>query len=268
MAGKVILEDLQGKVALITGGTRGIGRAISAALAEAGCDVVMHVRRVTDDIAGFADALGERFGVKTTLVTGDFLNPGDIEAMFLQLDRATDRLDILINNAGFETADPIEEIPFAGWQDILQVNLNAPFQCGQEAARRMKLRGSGVIINISSIHDTIPRKGLASYCVAKAGLRMLGHCAALEWAEYGIRVINVCPGAIETDMNREAIEEFGREQFEHWIPAGRLGNTDDVGGVVRFLCSDASAYITGTDIYIDGGYMKNLVRYDGRSGRS
>jgi NAD(P)-dependent dehydrogenase (short-subunit alcohol dehydrogenase family) len=128
--------------------------------------------------------------------------------------------------------------------------------------------GGGVIINISSIHDSVPRKGLAQYCAAKAGLKMLGHCTALEWAEYGIRVVNVSPGAIETDMNREAIDTFGRDRFENWIPAGRLGVTGDVADLVRFLCSNAGSYITATDIYVDGGYMRNLVRYDDRPGRS
>src|SRR5690606_9373347 len=103
------------------------------------------------------------------------------------------RLDILINNAGFETNYAAEDMPFEAWQAVLQVNLTAPFQASQEAARRMKTAGGGVIINISSIHDSVPRKGLAHYCAAKAGLKMLGHCTALEWAEFGIRVVNVSP---------------------------------------------------------------------------
>ena len=130
----------------------------------------------------------------------------------------------------------------------------------------MKPRG-GVIINISSIHDDVARKGLAHYVTAKAGLKMLGRSLALEWAEYGIRVVTVSPGAIETDMNREAIESFGRDHFEQWIPAGRLGVVADVSEAVAFLCSDKASYITGTELVIDGGYMRNLVRYDDRPGR-
>jgi glucose 1-dehydrogenase len=263
-----MLEDLKGKTALVTGGARGIGRAISMSLAEAGCHVIVHTRRVSAETAVFADELSVRSGVACDAVAADFRAPGDVAPMFEAIDQLGLGLDILVNNAGFETTFAAEDMPFEAWEAVLQVNLNAPFQCSQQAARRMKAQGSGgVIINISSIHDTVPRKGLSHYCASKAALKMLGHCTALEWAEYGIRVVNVAPGAIETDMNREAIDNFGRDKFEHWIPAGRVGNTGDVAGMVRFLCSADTGYVTGTDIYIDGGYMRNLVRYDDRPGR-
>jgi len=263
-----MLEDLKGKTALVTGGARGIGRAISSSLAEAGCHVIAHTRRLTPEVEAFVADLSVRHGTNCHAVAADFLEPAEIAPMFAALDAVAPRLDILVNNAGFETTFAAEEMPFEAWQAVLQVNLNAPFQCSQEAARRMKAQGTGgVVVNISSIHDTVPRKGLSHYCASKAALRMLGHCTALEWAEYGIRVVNVSPGAIETDMNREAIDNFGRDKFEHWIPAGRVGNTGDVAGLVTFLCSDAGGYVTATDIYVDGGYMRNLVRYDDRPGR-
>ncbi|KVS70065.1 SDR family NAD(P)-dependent oxidoreductase [Burkholderia cepacia] len=260
-------DSLRGRVALVTGGGRGIGLAICRSLADAGCNLIIHGRERREQLDELAAVLTEQHGVACSTVVADFLNPTDIAAMFREIDGVAPHLDILINNAGFETTHAAEDMPLDAWQAVLQVNLNAPFQCSQEAARRMIRRRTGVIINISSIHDTVGRKGLSHYCTAKAGLRMLGRCMALEWAEYGIRVVNVCPGAIETDMNREAIQVFGREKFEHWIPAGRLGNPADVAGMVAFLCSDASGYVTGTDIYVDGGYMQNLVRYDDRPGR-
>lgn len=264
-----MLDDLKGKTALVTGGGRGIGAAISDSLAAAGCHVFLHGREATPVLAALAGELSARHGLSCHAVGADFLYPASIAPMFAAIDALSPRLDILVNNAGFETTFAAEDMPFEAWEAVLQVNLHAPFLCSQQAARRMKAEGrGGVIINISSIHDTVPRKGLSHYCASKAALRMLGHCSALEWAEYGIRVVNVAPGAIETDMNREAIETFGRDKFEGWIPAGRIGHTDDVASMVAFLCSSASGYVTGTDITIDGGYMRNLVRYDDRPGRS
>ncbi|MGO4839567.1 SDR family NAD(P)-dependent oxidoreductase, partial [Rhizobiaceae sp. 2RAB30] len=141
--------------------------------------------------------------------------------------------------------------------------LTAPFRCAQLAQPRMRQRGGGVIVNISSIHDEVARKGFAHYSVAKAGLKMLGRSAALEWAEFGIRVVTISPGAIETDINRAVIEDIGRDSFREWIPLG-LGAPMDVARLVSFVCSDDARYITGTELYVDGGYSRNLVRYDGR----
>lgn len=261
------ISNLKGKTALITGGARGIGRAISESLAEAGCNLIIHSQSASQEVNAFADYLRNERGIRVQLVNANFRQPEQIDLMFATIRENALDLDVLVNNAGFENSFAAEEMPLDDWTAVLQVNLTAPFRCSQEAAKLMKVRGGGVIINISSIHDSIPRKGLAHYCAAKAGLKMLGHCTALEWAEYGIRVINVSPGAIETDMNREAIETFGRDKFESWIPSARLGSTRDVAATVRFLCSDDAGYITATDIYVDGGYMRNLVRYDDRPNR-
>ena len=184
-----------------------------------------------------------------------------------EYDRGFERLDILVNNAGYETTSAAEDLPEVELRGVIEVNLVAPFLLAQQAARRMKASGGGVVINLSSIHGQMPRKGLAHYAASKAGLHMLTRSLALEWAEYGIRVVTVSPGAIETDMNRDAIEHFGRAHFEEWIPAGRVGNTADVAEAVAFLCSDRAGYVTGTELVIDGGYLQNLVRYDDRPGR-
>jgi len=125
-----------------------------------------------------------------------------------------------------------------------------------------------VIINVSSIHGTVPRKGFASYCAAKAGLNMLTKATALELAEYNVRAITVSPGAIETDMNREEIASIGADRFGEWIPLGRVGNAGDVSGLVAFLCGPQGTYITGTNIYADGGYMQSLIQYDPRPPRA
>jgi len=124
-----------------------------------------------------------------------------------------------------------------------------------------------VIINISSIHDVVPRKGLAHYCSAKAGLKMLSKCLSIELIDKNIRVVSVAPGAIETEMNRKEIAEFGVEKFEKWIPAGKIGNVSDISKSVVFLASDMASYMHGADIYIDGGYMNSTIPYDPRPPR-
>ena len=132
---------------------------------------------------------------------------------------------------------------------------------------RMEVSGGGVIVNISSIHDVVPRKGLAHYCAAKAGLKMLSKCLSLELAENNVRVVSIAPGAITTEMNKEEIEKFGKEKFENWIPQGRIGNVGDVAHTVAFMASELGDYINGSDIYIDGAYMNNTIQYDPRPPR-
>ena len=259
-------RPLSGRMALVTGSGRGIGLGIAQVLARDGCSVALHGRAVTPELAERAAALAAEHGVQCVALAGDLSVAGAAETLLAAYDRAFSAMDILVNNAGYENAHAAEDMPEAAWRGVLEVNLTAPFLLAQGAARRMKPRG-GVVINISSIHDDVARKGLAHYVTAKAGLKMLGRSLALEWAEYGIRVVTVSPGAIETDMNREAIESFGRDRFEEWIPAGRLGVVADVSEAVAFLCSDKASYITGTELVIDGGYMRNLVRYDDRPGR-
>jgi glucose 1-dehydrogenase len=259
-------RPLADRVALVTGSARGIGYAIAETLARDGCAVALHARALTPRLAQRAEEIGRRFGVPTAALAADLATGQGVEKLVAAFDGAFARIDILVNNAGYETTHAAEDMPEADWRGVLEVNLTAPFLLAQAAARRMKERG-GVVINISSMHDEVPRKGLSHYTAAKAGLRMLGRTLAIEWAEYGIRVVTVSPGAIETDMNRDAIEAFGRARFNEWIPAGHVGVAADVAEAVAFLCSDKASYITGTELVIDGGYMRNLVRYDDRPGR-
>lgn len=260
-------RSLTGRKALVTGGGRGIGAAISEALAREGADVAIVGRALTEPLLTHAARLGQTYGTSSIALAADLRDRGAAGRLLADYDTAFERLDILINNAGYETSGAAEDLPEDELRGVLEVNLVAPFLLAQQAARRMKPRGGGVVINLSSIHGQMPRKGLAHYAASKAGLHMLTRSLALEWAEYGIRVVTVSPGAIETDMNREAIAHFGRHHFEEWIPAGRIGNVSDVAEAVAFLCSDRASYITGTELVIDGGYLQNLVRYDDRPGR-
>lgn len=257
----------KGRVALVTGGARGIGRAISTSLAAHGYDLAVHCRQVTLAAQAVVEEIASRHGVRAVLLAADLTDPASIPGLFEAFDHEFGRIDVLINNAGMENYHAAEELPVEEWQRVLQVNLTAPFQCSQQAAQRMKAAGhGGVVINVSSIHDKTPRKGIVHYCCAKAGMNMLTQVTALEWAEYGIRVVTLAPGAIETDMNRDAIDGIGRATFNSWIPAGRVGNTGEVAETIAFLCSENAAYITGTALYIDGAYAINGIRQDDRPG--
>jgi glucose 1-dehydrogenase len=260
--------DLKGKTALVTGADRGIGKGIATALGRAGAAVAIHSREPSPAATAFAAELARESATDACVVTADFLDPASIPAMFDGFDRVFAGIDILVNNAGIEIAEAAEKVELADWEAVLRVNLTAPFLCSQQAARRMIAQGrGGVIINISSIHDSVPRKGLSSYCASKGGLVMMARTTALEWAEYGIRVLTIAPGAIETDMNRDAFVRFGREKFEEWIPLHRIGTPDDIAALVTFLCSDAASYMSGIEIPVEGAFLRNLVRYDDRPGR-
>lgn len=259
--------SLKGKNALVTGGNRGIGAEVVAQLAAAGANVALHSRRPRDEATRTAEELSDKYGVKVVVVTGDFADAASVAELFEQFDRNFDQIDILINNAGYEDKYALEELPPEKWDALIQVNLTAPFLCAQQAARRMKKSGGGVVINMQSIHDEVTRKGVGHYSIAKAGLKMLSRAAGVEWGEYGIRVIGLSPGAIETDINRGDIDALGRDRFERWIPAGHVGETPDIGQTVVFLCSPQARYITATTLYIDGGYMHNVIRYDERPGK-
>ncbi len=260
--------DLSGRRALVTGGSRGIGAAIARHLAACGARVAVNYVSSRDTAEALVAALPSNTNGPHLALAGDVSDPAAVDALFARLDDAFGGLDILINNAGWESVGHAIDLPLEDFDRALGVNLRGPFLCSQRAARLMA-RGArgGVIVNNLSIHDQVPRKGLAPYCAAKAGALMLTRCLALEFAEYGIRVNAVSPGAIETDMNRAEIERFGRERFERTIPLGRVGSVDDIAGVVSFLCSNHAAYITGTTLYADGGYMLTTVPYDPRPPR-
>jgi NAD(P)-dependent dehydrogenase (short-subunit alcohol dehydrogenase family) len=187
--------------------------------------------------------------------------------MFEVMDEELGGIDILVNNAGTESVVHVLDMEEQEWERVINTNLKGPFLCSQEAGKRMEKSGGGVIVNISSIHDAIPRKGLIHYCSAKAGMKMLSKCLSLELAESNIRVVSVAPGAIETEMNRDEINQFGREKFNNWIPSGRVGNSAEVAKTVAFVASDLASYMNGADLYIDGAYMNNTIQYDPRPPR-
>lgn len=244
--------DLTGRRALVTGGCRGIGAAIALAFAEQGAQVVAHGR---GDEAGRAFAAEHGFDY----LTADF---SDLDAVTgLAEAVARSGLDILVNNAGMEINATVEHLAPAALSRQLRVNLEAPILLTHLLVPTLKASGHASIINVSSIHGTVPAFANAVYCAAKAGLEMFTRTLAVELGAAGVRVNAIAPGAIATDMNRDLLDRIGRDQFAQWIPMGRLGHIDDIAGPAVFLASDASDYVSGAILTVDGAYSQHLVRY-------
>lgn len=261
--------DLTGKKALVTGGSHGIGAQICRHLAHSGAHVFINYKSNQEqEVAiALAEELADKYDVQVACGKADIADSAQVAALFDQMDQQIGPIDLLINNAGCETVVHVLDMEEEDWDRVINVNLKGPFLCAQQAGRRMEKNGGGTIINISSIHDIVPRKGLIHYCSSKAGLKMFSKCLSLELADKNIRVVTVSPGAIETNMNRKEIASFGKDKFEKWIPQGRIGDVSDVANTVVFLASDLADYINGTEIYVDGAYMNHTIQYDPRPPR-
>jgi len=246
--------DLTGKNALVTGSTKGIGKRIAQAYAEAGATVYVHGR---DEAEGekLALSIGGHF------LKADFGKEGDVSELATQLLGSVSRLDVLVNNAGLEIIMPFEKLDLTTYDRIFQVNVRAVMQLTYLLLPLLKKSPSASIINVTSIHETVPYPHNLAYCMTKSALAMATKVLSLELAPHNIRVNNFAPGAVETDMNREVIEEIGRDKFADWIPLGRVATVDEMTGPALFLASEASSYVTGTTLFADGGYKQNLVRY-------
>ena len=259
--------DFKGKTALVTGGSQGIGADICRKLASYGADVFVNYFKNKKKAELVASEIKEKYGVKAWTVYANVASSRDVADMFLLIDKKVNRVDFLVNNAGSESVNHVFDFTEEEWDRVLNTNLKGPWLCSKQASMRMDKTEGGVIINISSIHDMVPRKGLAHYCSSKAGLKMLSKCMSLELVDKNIRVASISPGAIFTDMNREEINNIGVDKFKKWIPSGNIGEVEDVANAVVFLASDMASYIHGADLYIDGGYMNNTIQYDPRQKR-
>ncbi len=255
--------DFTGKRALVTGGSRGIGAAIVRRLGGAGADVAINYLGSKESAEALATEMRD-LGRRALILQADVSDPASVERMFRTLADEWGGLDLLVNNAGWEDIHHAIDLPAESFQRAIGVNLGGILYCSQQAARLMEKAGGGVIVNNLSIHDDVPRKGLAHYCSAKAGAKMMTKCLALEWAELNIRVNAVSPGAIATDMNRDEIDAFGREKFTRAIPANRIGNVEEIAEIVAFLASDGAAYVTGSTLYADGAYRLGTIPFDPR----
>lgn len=251
-------QRLAGKVALVTGGDGGLGSAMCKRLAADGASVAVgwfgkdpsHAQSVVDEIVNA--------GGKAITVSGNVASAEDIQKDIDQIVAAFGGIHIVVNNAGFENDHPFLEMPVDKWRAVIDVDLTGPFIVGQTAAKWMAAnKAGGVIINISSVHDVIPWSHFAHYCSAKAGLSMLTKCMSVALAEFGIRAVTVCPGAIATPINQDV---WGNPQLrgllEAKIPQGRIGKPEDVANVVAFLASPEADYINGSQIYVDGAMIQ------------
>jgi len=248
------LFSLEGKVALVTGSSRGIGRAIAAGFASAGARVYVHGRDA---------ARGERAAeeIGGTFLGADLEDGGDVERLAAAVAAAEPRLDVLVNNAGIEIGATLSGLRAEHVQRVMRVNFEAPVQLTRLLLPLLRRSESASVINVTSIHDSVPYYGNAAYCSAKAALAMFTKTIAIELGPEGIRVNTLAPGAVETDINRAILDEIGRDRFARWIPLGRVAQANEIVGPAVFLASRAASYVSGAALVVDGAYSQHLVRY-------
>ncbi len=245
---------LDGRVALVTGGTKGLGLAIAEALASAGADVAVAAR---DGEAAnrVADAIGRSSGRRTVGVAADVSVSAQVDAMVARTLAAMGRLDILVNNAGINIRGPIEQLQESEWDAVIDTNLKGPWLCCRAVAATMKSQGWGRVINVSSMLGEISMPGRTPYASSKGGLTLLTKTLALEWARDGINVNALCPGPFATEINRPLLNDpAARAQMEANVPLARWGEPMELGPAAVFLASEASSFMTGATLFIDGGY--------------
>ena len=247
--------SLQGKVAVVTGSTRGIGRAIAEGLAKAGAAVAIN-GRTTDSTETAAREIADG-GCTTIPVTADVSKAADVDRLINSAVAAFGRLDILVNNAAISPYyKPAETVTETEWDETMRVNLKGVFLCCQAAARIMIPQRSGRIINISSIAGQIALPRLLAYTAAKGAVNQLTRVLAVEWAPYGILVNAIAPAYIETDLTKGLQRNPKlRDDLIRQVPLGRLGKPAEIVGAAIYLASDAASYVTGHILNVDGGWL-------------
>lgn len=254
---------LKDKVALVTGASSGIGKAIATRFAAEGAHVAVNYRPGSQPDLDAARAEVATFGPTAIAVSADVSKRDDVEQMMADVIAAFGRIDIAVNNAGIEIRRPFLEITDDEWQRVIGVNLFGSFVVSQVAARTMVKQGSGgKLIFISSVHEDIPFPDYTAYCASKGGIRMMMRNLAMELAPFRINVNNIAPGAIATPINKAVLDDpTARKNALSEIPWGRFGTPDEVAAVALFLASDESAYVTGSTYYVDGGLTQQVTLY-------
>jgi glucose 1-dehydrogenase len=255
------MQGLKGKNVLVTGGTSGIGQAIAVRFAEYGANVAINYLRQPEEAAETEEHVHacinnvQQQGVQDVLVQGDVSREDQVVRMVEHAVTELGGLDVLVNNAGIQISRPSHELSTADFEKVLAVNLRGAFLCAREVIRRFLEKDSpGVIVNISSVHQLIPKPNYLGYSVSKGGMQNLTRTLALEYAGRGIRVNGIGPGATITPINRAWVDDPKRaEQVTSHIPMARAGTADEMAGVTCFLASDDAAYITGQTLFVDGG---------------
>ncbi len=248
---------LGGKVAVVTGGDTGIGKAISIALAQEGAKVVIDYHGDKQPAEALASHI-EGFGGKAMVIPADISKPDEVDELIREAARAFGGLDVMVNNAGIEEKHPFVDMPFEVFNKVLAVNLVGVWLCSQAAAKYMvRQKRGGRIINISSVHEELAMPTNAPYCASKGGVKMLMRTIAVELAQYDITVNDVCPGAVDTPMDEKLKENPQKyHALLSEIPLRRMAKPEEIAELCVYLASDAGGYITGASFVIDGGMTK------------
>jgi glucose 1-dehydrogenase len=259
------MKGLEGKTALVTGGSSGIGQAIAIRLGQEGVNVAVNYVGRPEGAEATKDVIErgvevcmkevEAAGARALLVEADVSKEDEVEAMFDDVTRELGTLDFLVNNAGIQISEDSHALDPAAFDRVLSVNLRGSFLCAQRAIRQLlAAERSGAIVNMSSVHQVIPKPKFLGYSVSKGGMQNLTRTLALEYAARNIRVNGVGPGATITPINRAWVDDPAkRAMVEQHIPMRRAGDAEEMAGVTAFLLSDDAAYITGQTLFVDGG---------------
>lgn len=247
---------LQGKVAIVTGGSGGIGAAIALELAKQGAKVVIDYHSHPAAAEEIQKKITE-IGSQCLAIQADVSKPGDLQKLVDGTIQKFGRLDIWINNAGIETRTSILDTSEAQYEKVMQVNLKSAFFGTQMAAKQMiKQGGGGKILNVTSVHEDWPMPGNTAYCLSKGGMRMLTRTAGLELAKHQILVIGIGPGAVATPINLSTMQDPAlMKKLNAAIPLGRMATPEEIAAVAAFLAGPSATYITATTIFVDGGMM-------------
>jgi NAD(P)-dependent dehydrogenase (short-subunit alcohol dehydrogenase family) len=247
--------DLTERIAIITGGATGIGRAIADGLAAAGANIAICGRRI-NLCEKACEEIQQRTGVSAVARQCDVSRKKEIEAVVKDVVGRWGHIDILVNNAGVTSTYNVLELPEEEWDRIVNINLKGCFLFGQAAGQVMARKGGGVIINIGSQLGEVARPNRTHYVASKGGVRMLTKAMAVDLAPHGIRVNTVAPGPVETELTKPLLSDQNlKDEILKHLPIGRIGQPSDIAGAVVFLASDAASFVTGVTLYVDGGYL-------------